>query len=467
MKGCERMRNAYNYAKQIQRNIKLTSDNLSFADCYYLCAKKDHIDDLKSLDHQIIWGRRGTGKTTLLKAFTFDINNNHYSPNCMAIYIVMAQAIPTEDEIRQITGDGSSLALFVLSKIVSDICDQLEKSYSTCRKYAMDSRACNMFDDAFLQLTEHIRVYQEQARGGKVTVGHSRSEELQQESGINSGGQLTANKSILNIFASIFKKQSTKKDSRKSVEINGEIHFNFETGVIRTYLAQMLQAFGISTLYLCLDEFCDLDKISAPSIQIQVAELIKQVFFKTSPFSVKISSIWNRSNIYSRGQGRRAQGIEYMQDIFQGPDLDTMFMREYSDAQKYFKELIVNTYFLDTRSDEERVQQSGRRVELLSDYLVSDIFGEEGFSQIIVGSQGVSRIFAILIKTYLDQFINLNTKAPLKLERVYDMIKYNGPPVKTTDQEKIVNKTDFGCIPSQDRARQAGRQPPAKRVEEP
>ena len=32
---------------------------------------------------------------------------------------------------------------------------------------------------------------------------------------------------------------------------------------------------------------------------------------------------------------------------------------------------------------------------------------------------------------------------------------YNGPPVKTTDQEKIVNKTDFGCIPSQDRARQS------------
>jgi hypothetical protein len=30
-----------------------------------------------------------------------------------------------------------------------------------------------------------------------------------------------------------------------------------------------------------------------------------------------------------------------------------------------------------------------------------------------------------------------------------------------------VNKTDFGCIPSQDRARQSGRQPPAKRVEEP
>ena len=64
------MQNIYEKASQILSNLKFTSDNVDMIDCYYLCANKDLIEDLKTKDPQVIWGRRGTGKTTLLKAFT-------------------------------------------------------------------------------------------------------------------------------------------------------------------------------------------------------------------------------------------------------------------------------------------------------------------------------------------------------------------------------------------------------------
>lgn len=107
------MANIYERASQILSNLKLTSDNVDMADCYYLCANKQHIVDLLSKDHQIIWGRRGTGKTTLMKAFTYNINYILQDPNSVAIYIVMAKVIPTEEEIATLTGDGSSLAIYV------------------------------------------------------------------------------------------------------------------------------------------------------------------------------------------------------------------------------------------------------------------------------------------------------------------------------------------------------------------
>ncbi len=64
------MNTVYDIADRIKNNLKLTSDNVDMFDCYYLCANKQHIEELQDKNHQIIWGRRGTGKTTLLKAFT-------------------------------------------------------------------------------------------------------------------------------------------------------------------------------------------------------------------------------------------------------------------------------------------------------------------------------------------------------------------------------------------------------------
>ena len=56
-------------------------------DCYHLCANKHQIEEMKVKAHQVIWGRRGTGKTTLLKAFVHNINYLQQDPSTVAIYL--------------------------------------------------------------------------------------------------------------------------------------------------------------------------------------------------------------------------------------------------------------------------------------------------------------------------------------------------------------------------------------------
>ena len=118
--------------------------------------------------------------------------------------------------------------------------------------------------------------------------------------------------------------------------------------------------------------------------------------------------------MYSRGDNR-IHGIEYKQDIFPGPDLDIMFMKNNEDVIRYFKSLLVNTYGL----NRELMKTD---VAALSDYFVEKIFGDRNFRCLICGSQGVSRAFVVMASEYLLRFMS-NDNQPLKLSTVYDMVK--------------------------------------------
>lgn len=410
------MVNKYQRASQILSNLKLTSDNVEMSDCYYLCANKQNIKDLLSKDHQVIWGRRGTGKTTLLKAFTYYINYLQQEPNCVAIYIVMAKAIPLEEEIAAVTGDGSSLAVYIFSKLINRICDALEEIYNI-RSGTMDSAAEKKFLDAFYELQDYLEIYQTCIQGGELSVDNLKSSEIKKEFGREVGAKINAAEGILNLCVNLFRSKTKTNNCKQSYAITGRIQFVLETDIISNLISLMLDALGITLTYICLDEYSEMDKISERPIQSKVAQLIKQVFFKDAKYSVKIATIWSKSKLHTRG-GNRVEGIEYQQDIFEGPDLDIMFMEQNADIVNYFKELLVNAYLM---GQENEIKDRGKNA--LYDYIESDIFSEAGLRHLICGSQGVSRTFVILAKSYLQHFVK-EKSGQVKLSTVYEIIKH-------------------------------------------
>lgn len=409
------MTNIYQIASHILNNLKLTSDNVDMADCYYLCANKQHIEALLSKNHQIIWGRRGTGKTTLMKAFTYHINYILQDPNSVGIYIVMAKVIPTEEEIAALTGDGSSLAIYVFSKLIGRICNAMENIYNV-RAGAIDSDADKKFVEAFCELQDYLEIYQTCIQGGELSIDNLKSSEIKKELGREVATKINASEGVLNLCMKLFRNKNKTSNYKQSIAITGRIQFVLETEVISNLISQMLDALGITLAYICLDEYSEMDKISEFSIQSRVAQLIKQVFFKDARYSVKIATIWSHSKLHTRG-GNRVEGIEYQQDIFEGPDLDIMFMEHNADVISYFKEVLVNTYLMgqDVKIEEKNA---------LSDYIESDIFSKAGLRHLICGSQGVSRTFVILVKTYLQRFIK-GKNGPVKLGTVYEIIKHH------------------------------------------
>ena len=407
------MSNVYEIASRLLSSIKLTSDNLGMNECYFRCAGRQHLDELRAIEPQVIWGRRGTGKTTLLKAFTYDINSVSRDPSIISIYIVMAKIIPTGEEIRTITEDGSGLAVYVFSKIVYQISEELEKEFNN-RSNTLERYAEEKFTEAFCGLQDYIDSYQKFVHGGECSVDDSKSRETKKE--MSREGELSGNfkLKIASLLGKILKKKTNISTSKTGFSITGKLQFNLETQMINKYITNMLNALGVSLAYICLDEYSEMDKISEYSIQSKVAQLIKQVFFKTPMFSVKIATVWNKTKLHSKG-GTHIQGIEYTQDIFPGPDLDIMFMVDNIEVLGYFKEVLINAYFISVNATE-------KEKSALADYLVNEIFGEHCFNQIICGSQGVSRSFMILVQRYLQKFIRIKN-GKLKSIDVYEMIK--------------------------------------------
>ena len=407
----------YTYAKQICDNLKMSSDNITLEECYRLCANKKHLSELENPRHQVIWGRRGTGKTTLQKAFTYYINNVKKENEICAIYIMIARMIPTLEELELTGYEKRTLPVYIFSKLIAEIINQLEIIYNE-KQCKLKRKDDEKFVKNYVDLIDIINNYRSKIVGLSVSVDdlHSIETNTATKANYSIGAGLGSGFSpiFLKIKSEIKEKFEKTYKHTHSVFLKGTLKFSIETQTVAEKLEEMLSALGIKRLYISIDEYAEIDKVSQFSVQSDVAQLIKQVFFKSTFFSVKIATIWSHSKLHNRGENR-IQGIEYKQDIFPGPDLDIMFMKNNEDVINYFKSLLFNTYALNKDVPK-------KEVAALSEFFIEKIFGIRNFKCLICGSQGVSRAFVVMVDEYLTRFIE-NDNQPLKISTVYDMVK--------------------------------------------
>ena len=287
------------YAKQILDNLKMSSDVVSYEDCYQLCANKDHIENLMSSDHQVIWGRRGTGKTTLQKAFTHYVNNIQSNRNLKAIYVMIAKMIPTSQELELTGNEDKTLPIYIFSKLLGEIIGQLETIYDNIQK-TLKRKDDDKFVKNYVELIDIINSYRKKLMGLTITVNDTTSINTEKGVGCNLDVEAKLSPFLLNINSGIKSRFEKTYRHNQSLSIQGSLNFSIETQAISEKMENMINALGIARLYICIDEYAEIDKVSQFSVQSSVAQLIKQVFFKSQYFSIKISTIWNHSKLHDR-----------------------------------------------------------------------------------------------------------------------------------------------------------------------
>ena len=276
----------YIYANQIYHNLKMSSDNITFEECYRLCANKEHLKELENPKHQVIWGRRGTGKTTLQKAFTYYINEKNKTDEIKAIYVMVARMIPTIEELELTGYEKSTLPIYIFSKLIAEIINQLESIYNK-RQGRIKRKDDDKFVKNYVDLVDIINNYRSKIVGLSVSIDDLQSIETNAETIANYGIGAGLPSVFLNIKAEIKEKFEKTYRHTHSIFLKGTLKFSIETQIVAEKLEQMLSALNISRLYISIDEYAEIDKVSQFSIQSDVAQLIKQVFFKSTFFSVK------------------------------------------------------------------------------------------------------------------------------------------------------------------------------------
>ena len=151
----------------------------------------------------------------------------------------------------------------------------------------------------------------------------------------------------------------------------------------------MIEYLGADTLYVLIDEWMQLDKTLNLGIQPYFAELLKRTFFNDKRFSVKIATVWHRTNLYDRLDLESSKGLELGEDIVLGVDLDVAFLTHEKEILEFFKSMLFTR--LSYKITELRDLELNGQVD---DRFIIELFeNEQNFRALIAASHGIPRDF--------------------------------------------------------------------------
>ncbi len=403
--------------KKLNQEIYSNSNTLGFERCYYICANKSKFETLLQRNNQIVFGRRGTGKTTLFKAFTHFINNIYEEGNMNVAcwYTRLDECIPTGIEANVDNHD--NIVFFCIKKFLKKFVNFLYTEFERIEYRPGFNH--NLLDDIQADL---VRLSEIVENGSKLTDSITEAESSNQNLTTKTVGEL-------NFSASNVEKKSIKdwlsinlnRNKAKSREIAStqekKYVYRIDIDDIRERIESLLSKMGYDVFYVCIDEFTQIDRDIPFTIQPAVAQLIKQLLFNSETIVVKIASVWNESRMQNRQFNGNREGLELGHDIFRNDDLDLDIMFRYDNEKAYnfFKEYLVNTvtlYSEDAISDKER--------DSFGEYIIELLFAQGSFRHLICGSQGIPRVFGILLIKCLSSL--RDNKSKITVEIVFDSI---------------------------------------------
>lgn len=295
-------------------------------------------DLLSTPDHQILYGRRGTGKTHLLQYLA----EQRISEGDIAVYVDLRTVgsnggIYTDPGIP-ITERGTRLLCDVLQHIYNAISSSvLEIAYSTDQDFTTAIRMLDQLADSIgdvrvsgnpeQQITEHV---EDNSRSGdRAAVA------------LSSAGPA--------VDFSATSAESHTSSSARQVRVSGPLRHRVHFGAVAEALGGIAGDIP-GRLWLILDEWSDVPL----DLQPLLADLLRRCVMPVRDITVKIGAIEQRSNFsVSDGVGGYV-GFELGPDISVDVDLDDfmVFGNDNSRAKAFFGELLFRHVSNLTNDDE-------------------------------------------------------------------------------------------------------------------
>ena len=386
--------------KILKKHLIINSNTDTFYNCYYKCADKRKIAELfNQRNHEIIFGRRGTGKTTLFKALYYCTNFGIFEDNgCKCLYIDMEDVVPDKNEL--VTTDDSVVIIETYRKLLYNLVDQLIAFWvdlrATSNYYGISYTDEDIKDiGEKLDLLLNLVVYGRKSNENSIET-ETTNESIKSTKGLTANIEFNPDSSITALLSKFSFGKSGEKSKIKQVSIEKKYIYTLDIYSIKSAFDNVIRSFKLNRLIICIDEFTRVDKGLGTTIQPYIAQLIKDTFFRNPNISVKVSSLWNKTEMQRRQLGKDRTGIELGEDIKRGVDLDTMFFdSEYSTM--FFENMIMATCQL---YSQDPVRGDSNFCAFLINTLFSD---REAFKLLICGSQGVPRIFGNLLIAAIDK----------------------------------------------------------------
>jgi hypothetical protein len=325
---------------------------------------------LSSRDHQIVYGRRGTGKTHALVYLV----EQESAKKSAAVYLDLRHIGSSGglygDADIPISQRATRLTLDLVGAIHSELLDAV---------LMLDfdlSRVGPALDELAAASTE-IEVQ------GQTTIETSSTNTKTRED--SSQAQLSIQQSPAISLGSSSKENIASGDSTRVLQA-GSSRYRLHFGRVGSALAKLVSTLNNGTLLVILDEWSTVPL----ELQPYLADLVRRALFPIAGITVKIAAIEQRTN-FKIGEGTDYTGIEVGADASADVDLDDymVFDNNEEKAVQFFKELVFSHY----KSENTGTNEGSPKPEFsTADQMVQAAFTQHNaFEDSVKSAEGVPR----------------------------------------------------------------------------
>lgn len=365
---------------------------------YRLYIGEHHIENIHNNNNSVIWGRRGTGKTHLLRAFCQKINESTnlkeiaFYVSCDDITLETPVQLFFNNDEEQIKYNTREAFKAFYTNLYDEIIENYEKIlFSKKALLKSKSEKQKMKGEIENQLTELMYLCQYGSESS-ITLSEKNEEYLSSENVTNQSVGLnisTQMKEIKNAGIDIQggKGRSVKSEIKVTRENQVIKSYNFRS--IRNAFDRLADLMEVDRIYICIDELWMIDDKKKYSIQPFFLELLRKSIFSPKKLSVKIASIRETTKLNTKIGYEQNIGLQSQQDIFEDLNLDMIYLK-----QDYIIENFLNIL-------EKRVNYFSR-VQYPVEYILETIFKERRYLNLsVVMSHGIPRNFLRIVEEAL------------------------------------------------------------------
>ena len=317
-------RDAIELALRAHTKLPLRSENQrSYQDLF---VDIDQLPFLDTPDWQVVFGRRGTGKTFLLKLLQEESAQTVRRNRILAIY-VSAQDCRTSPTGTSVDDRTYALGYFqtFIDLLVTRLTDQVETILGKPGVFeaitGSQRRRKDEIEDLLLELLTLSQVgtpvaaYETVKRSYRDSASDERSHERNARADVSLSKKGLSGAAKVSAGARFVRSDS----AHASLEQEGPAVPRY--ALVRERLVQLAAKLNLARVDILLDEWSVLDPTAATSIQPLFADLLKRTFGGTPVVSIKIATNRYQTRFSNRGSGASYRGLELDADIFGSPIL--------------------------------------------------------------------------------------------------------------------------------------------------
>jgi hypothetical protein len=345
---------------------------------------------LSSRDHQIVYGRRGTGKTHAL----IYLAEQEITKQAASVYVDLRNVGSSGglygDPNIPLPQRATRLALDVLGAIHDEL-------LGAALLLNFDLSKIGPALDELAAASTELEVIGETKFETAATHNKTKEETSRAEIRIQRLPSLTGEAG---------RKHSATTGNEVRVSHSGDARYRLHFGRVGSALGRVVGALEPHTLLVILDEWSTIPL----EIQPFLADLIRRAFFPIPGLTVKIAAIEQRTN-FKIGIGSDYTGIEVGADASADVDLDDYMVFDNNEerAVQFFKELVFSHY----RSDEVGVVDGTAKPQFqTADQLIQASFTQQNaFEDFVKSAEGVPRdafnVLSIAAQRGIDEKISI------------------------------------------------------------